>query len=239
MDAKCTDLKTWLDEYFRDTTQLVYLKPFRSKLKYISLMVPLSQGIDIFDTNDDIYFEDWDISIVQAKILTTFLSEVLYNLLADNLLLQVPNSLRLAYRNARRKFINSFIHQTIRCAACDPKCLVIALMYFESFVRKTNKEINHDNYKVFFIACTIISSKMWEDRFVKNHTFQKLYHHLWVELSTLNQAEKEVLKTLEFNLFITNDEFEEYIEDRSELLSSLLQRAQCGQILDLTRTIFV
>ena len=82
-----------------------------------------------------------------------------------------------------------------------------------------------DTWKYYFGICVVLGCKMWEDRVYTNGTYlvDMSFEKDGLSLRKFNQLEKTALKVLGYNLFVSFQDFRDFINHYSEILSTSIK----------------
>ncbi|CAN0430124.1 unnamed protein product, partial [Phaeothamnion confervicola] len=60
--------------------------------------------------------------------------------------------------------IYSFIHSIFRAARFSPECNIIALVYINRVIARTQLPLHDRNWRPIVLAVLILAQKVWDDR---------------------------------------------------------------------------
>jgi len=108
--------------------------------------------------------------------------------------------------------------------SCNPVCNVVSVMYFERFLNSFIYEVDMINWKFYYGTCVVLGAKMWEDRVYTNHTYMvDMEFDKDIDIVKFNQLEKTALKVLNYELYVSFQQFRDYINLFSNILSTMIK----------------
>eukprot|EP01080_Neovahlkampfia_damariscottae_P012613 gene12613-6518_t len=147
-------------------------------------------------------------SIIQNQIIKKFLQDSIFEMMNQS-----------KTKNDKFKVeISNIIEHIFQRIPIDPSCFVTSLMYFKKLYSRTN-EINEVNFKKYFSSCVMISSKVWEDKIYDNLKYLNEFDLNDISLKEWNKIEIEILNTLKYELYISHEDFHQFIKNISKELS--------------------
>ena len=106
---------------------------------------------------------------------------------------------RMIYKHTKKIMVKSKMEKEIP---------IIALLYLEKIMLKTEILINSANWKRFALISLVIGSKIWDDDSFENVHFTKVMPELI--LREINELERVFLELLDYKLFINASEYAKY-----------------------------
>ena len=104
-----------------------------------------------------------------------------------------------------------YVAKIIRESDLDDECIVHVLIYIDRVLRSDvyRNVLVFDVYgcKIFLAALTCLSCKYITGRLVKNYNISQISG---ITLEELNHCEKDILRILDWQLYVTPDEFRKY-----------------------------
>lgn len=91
---------------------------------------------------------------------------------------------------------------------CPEHCYVLALIYVERLISKV-KKYTFDTISLhrLFLIGLVVATKYSEDKYYKNSYYAKIGG---IQINDLNSLEKKFLLLLDFDLFVTHEQFENF-----------------------------
>jgi hypothetical protein len=104
--------------------------------------------------------------------------------------------------------IKNYIKRIIKYFKCSDSCIILGLIYVQMFCDNFNLKLNkHLIHKLILTGC-VISSKFIEDDHYSNYFYSKVGG---IDLKELNSLEIEMLKGLEYRLYIDESVFDNFV----------------------------
>ena len=125
------------------------------------------------------------------------------SLVADNKYLTIFHVSNMAYIS-----IIDYLKRMNKHLYCSDECFIIAFIYISRINKKM--PINLWNIHRLLITSVLLSQKYLEDITFKNEHFALIGGIQ--PLMEINKLEIDFLKMIEFNLYVTSQQFEEYLE---------------------------
>ncbi|KAG6429146.1 hypothetical protein SASPL_107186 [Salvia splendens] len=116
--------------------------------------------------------------------------------------------------------IQQYIDRIFRYSNCSPSCFVIAHIYLDRFIQRTNLCLNSLNIHRLLITSVMVAAKFIDDAFFNNAYYARVGG---VSTRELNKLEMKFLFGVDFQLHVTVQTFKKYC-------SILKQEASCGLI---------
>ncbi|CAD8102998.1 unnamed protein product [Paramecium sonneborni] len=106
--------------------------------------------------------------------------------------------------------IYKYIERIKTYCYCSNECFVLALIYIDR-VQKKNQDVVINSFCVhrFLLACILISIKYNDDDYYKNDYYARVGG---VAIQELNTLEQELLKLLDYELFVSQKKYYYYKE---------------------------
>ncbi len=123
-----------------------------------------------------------------------------------NLLEDQTNIDNIKSSNVISKFIQNII-QIIKYFNIEVVCFPITFIYIKRF-KESGTKIILKELKLLLTLSLLISIKMFDDIGILNSEYGKFFK---IETKTLNIYEDHFLELIKFNLFITNDEYNNFL----------------------------
>ncbi|CAG9327625.1 unnamed protein product [Blepharisma stoltei] len=100
-------------------------------------------------------------------------------------------------------YLNTYTH-------CSEHCYVLSLIYVERLISNFRKYIfdNISLHKLFLIGL-VVAAKYSEDKYYKNSYYAKVGG---IQVSDFNNLEKKFLMLLDFDLYISNEQYEHFTD---------------------------
>ncbi|GAB4855538.1 hypothetical protein Ancab_024158 [Ancistrocladus abbreviatus] len=126
--------------------------------------------------------------------------------------------------------IRQYIERISKYAKCSPSCFVVAFIYMERYIQRTNSYFTSLNVHRLLITSVVLAAKFIDDECFNNAYYAKVGG---VSTGELNELEWEFLSSLDFRLHVTLDDFDEYCMrlEKEGAGSCQIERAfrLCGQ----------
>ncbi|CAD8195477.1 unnamed protein product [Paramecium pentaurelia] len=106
--------------------------------------------------------------------------------------------------------IYKYIERIKMFSYCSNECFILALIYIDK-VQERNQDVVINSYCVhrFLLACILLSIKYNDDDYYKNDYYARVGG---VTLQELNSLEKELLTLLDYQLFVSSNQYYYYKE---------------------------
>ena len=102
--------------------------------------------------------------------------------------------------------LNEYLHRIIHYSKCSFGTIIHSIIYIDRLYSKI--PFNNYNIHIITITCMLIACKYYEDENYDNHFFASLGG---ITTTEINFYELDFLNNLEYNLFVTNKQFKQYI----------------------------
>jgi Cyclin len=112
------------------------------------------------------------------------------------------------------RIFGSRIH---RYASCSNECFILALIYIDRLIQKSNFLLTELNIHRVCVTAVLLAAKFFDDAYYNNAYFAKVGG---VMISEMNSLEVDFLFRINFSLHVTPDVFDKY---RSELLAQSME----------------
>lgn len=118
------------------------------------------------------------------------------------------------YKNKKGKNIKNYIKNLINKVNLEPSTLILSTIYLDRLCNKGKVKLNINNACEIFLICLLLAIKFNEEYFENNKFYSKIGG---IKNKNLNQLENQVLRIINFNLYVYEEQFESYINQFSEL----------------------
>jgi len=104
---------------------------------------------------------------------------------------------------------------------CSSPCLVLAIIYFDRAVSGGKLTLSVDTYHRTYLACLLVALKFHDDDYIPypNTSYARMAR---VSVDDLNAMEKQLCKSLDWNLYV---EPEEYLRYRNIITDEVTNKA--------------
>merc|ERR1719384_645936 len=104
--------------------------------------------------------------------------------------------------------IQDYLERIAKYSCCSEECFVLALIYIDRLIQQ-NPEflVNSLNVHRIIITSVMLAAKFFDDHYYNNAYYGKVGG---VSTSEVNSLEIEFLFMVNFNLFVTTDEYDVY-----------------------------
>jgi hypothetical protein len=105
--------------------------------------------------------------------------------------------------------------------------IICSLIYFEKLIKKIFQKhrLDIDSFYVYLIVCIVISCKMNEDSYLNNLDYVDIFEFEKIaNIETFNNIEVMILKILKYNLFISNDVFENFLKENGSKYKNQIEK---------------
>lgn len=104
--------------------------------------------------------------------------------------------------------LNKYIKRLEQNMKCSPETFILALIYLDRVSSKqSNFAITHHCIHRLFLLALVIAAKFFEDDYYKNSYYSNVGG---ISTTELNSLELELLTLLEFDLFVSAEDFTSY-----------------------------
>ncbi|KAL0459534.1 UNVERIFIED_CONTAM: Cyclin-P3-1 [Sesamum latifolium] len=124
--------------------------------------------------------------------------------------------------------IQQYIDRIFKYACCSPSCFVIANIYIDRFIQRTNLFLTSLNIHRLLITSVMVAAKFMDDAFFNNAYYARVGG---VSTAELNKLEIKFLFGLDFRIHVTVKTFGEYCSVfKKEATGGLIERSilACG-----------
>lgn len=104
--------------------------------------------------------------------------------------------------------IAGYVARFRKFADCSESCYISALVYLDRLIQCTSYEITPLNVHRLYLATMVLSIKFNEDRYYDNEYYAALGG---VDSDELRALEAEMMRLLDFKLFISYSKFRDYL----------------------------
>lgn len=116
--------------------------------------------------------------------------------------------------------IQQYVDRIFKYSSCSPSCFVIAHIYVDRFIQRTNLRLTSLNVHRLLITSVMVAAKFMDDAFFNNAYYARVGG---VATSELNELEMKFLFGVDFQLHVSVQTFKKYC-------SALKKEAPCGLI---------
>jgi hypothetical protein len=104
--------------------------------------------------------------------------------------------------------ISKYLVRLVSFCDCSSNCYVVTLIYIDKIIKK-HSEIVFDSFTShrLLLSCLIIAIKYLDDDHYENKRYADIFG---LRLLELNNLERLTLQILEYNMFVSYDEFNKY-----------------------------
>eukprot|EP01064_Diplonema_japonicum_P012794 TRINITY_DN2014_c0_g1_i1.p1 TRINITY_DN2014_c0_g1~~TRINITY_DN2014_c0_g1_i1.p1 ORF type:complete len:155 (+),score=39.31 TRINITY_DN2014_c0_g1_i1:115-579(+) len=104
--------------------------------------------------------------------------------------------------------IRDFMGRLCTYLKCNYETLVVAGVYLNRYTTRSAVVLSKDIFFRLFFAAALVAIKVREDKFFSN----KYYSSIWgMPVGLANELELDFLAVLDWDLHVTNDEYEAFI----------------------------
>ncbi|EYU46584.1 hypothetical protein ABFS82_04G028400 [Erythranthe guttata] len=103
--------------------------------------------------------------------------------------------------------IEQYIDRIFKYSCCSPSCFVIANIYMDRFMQRTNLSLNSLNIHRLLITSVMVAAKFIDDAFFNNAYYARVGG---VSTAELNKLEMKFLFSLDFRLHVSVQTFRKY-----------------------------
>lgn len=93
-------------------------------------------------------------------------------------------------------------------AELSSECSVVCLVYVERLMERANVQLYASNWRPIVLAGMLLASKVWQDLSSWNIEFARIYPHF--TLQSINLLERNILKLMQWDLFISGATYAKY-----------------------------
>jgi len=87
--------------------------------------------------------------------------------------------------------------------------LVPMMIYVDRYIKEIGKLGPEHIFDILFVS-TVVTIKMWEDKFIRNTTFAKMFS---MPTEELNVNERNFLNAVDYDLALTPEQIDQFIKD--------------------------
>ncbi|KAL0391013.1 UNVERIFIED_CONTAM: Cyclin-P3-1 [Sesamum calycinum] len=124
--------------------------------------------------------------------------------------------------------IQQYIDRIFKYSCCSPSCFVIAHIYVDRFIQRTNMCLTSLNIHRLLITSVMVAAKFMDDAFFNNAYYARVGG---VSTAELNKLEMKFLFSLDFQLHVSVQTFRKYCSVlRKDTTGGLIERPiqACG-----------
>lgn len=106
--------------------------------------------------------------------------------------------------------VADYLQRLLRYMYCSDECYVLALIYLDRIRERTTwLEVNSRSIHRLFLTGVVVAAKFFEDKYYKNSYYCKVGG---ISNQELNSLEYNFLRYLDFNLYVSEDEYTRYFD---------------------------
>lgn len=144
---------------------------------------------------------DLDLKII--KNISNILKNIINNDNNKSNIITIYNSISIP-----KITVYNFLIKIYKYLDCGIECYIVALIYIDKFLKKyPNIILNNYNIHRILLIFIIIAIKYLEDIPISNKYYAKL---CGLSLKEINKLEKQTLQNLNYDLFISKEDFDTY-----------------------------
>lgn len=106
-----------------------------------------------------------------------------------------------------------YVKRIAKYSRCSPECFIIAAMYLDEYVERTQVPITFRNVHRLFITATLVAVKVRDDLYYNNTYYASIGGVTPVEMNSL---EIEFLSTIDWRTWVETSRFDLYVERLGE-----------------------
>ena len=150
----------------------------------------------------------------QINKIINSIAEILINVSGVNNSLPAQNEFKKKYpvlfsEKTPKISLYDYISRIQKYSFCEKNTLILSLIYIDRFCELSNINLTNNNiHRIFFIS-NLIAIKYNEDSIYSNKYYSEI---AGISFEELNLMENYFLKLIDFNLFVSKDEFKKYEE---------------------------
>uniref|UniRef100_A0A5B6YWJ3 Putative cyclin-P3-1 isoform X1 n=1 Tax=Davidia involucrata TaxID=16924 RepID=A0A5B6YWJ3_DAVIN len=103
--------------------------------------------------------------------------------------------------------IRQYIDRIFKYSCCSPSCFIVAQIYVDRFIQRTNVHLTPLNVHRLLITSVMVAAKFIDDAFFNNAYYAKVGG---ISTAELNRLEMKFLFSLDFRLNVTVQTFRKY-----------------------------
>ncbi|XP_043721027.1 cyclin-P3-1-like [Telopea speciosissima] len=103
--------------------------------------------------------------------------------------------------------IRQYVDRIFKYSSCSPSCFVVAYIYIERFMQRTDIHLTSLNVHRLVITSVMVAAKFIDDAFYNNAYYAKVGG---VNIAEMNKLEMKFLFSLDFRLHVTVGTFDWY-----------------------------
>ncbi|GAV63168.1 Cyclin domain-containing protein [Cephalotus follicularis] len=104
--------------------------------------------------------------------------------------------------------IQQYLERIIKYANCSPSCLVVAYVYIQKFLQRTDASLTHLNVHRLLITSIMVAAKVIDNNECHNNAYFAKIGGLSTE--EMNKLEIKLLFSLDFRLHVTVEVFKKH-----------------------------
>jgi len=106
--------------------------------------------------------------------------------------------------------VPDYLERMLKFMYCSDECYVLALIYLDRIHERTAwLEVNSSSIHRLILTGVVVAAKFFEDKYYKNSYYSKVGG---ISNQELNRLEYHFLRYLDFNLYVSQDEYERYFD---------------------------
>ena len=124
--------------------------------------------------------------------------------------------------------MEDYVKRIAKYSLCSDSCFALALIYINRLIRMNpHLAISPYNMHRIFVTAMLVSTKYHEDKYFNNAYWAKI---AGVSLYEMNRLELKVLFLLDFNLFVSSEEYAQF----RDLIRKDVVSAKSIELVDIT-----
>lgn len=169
-------------------------------------------ALDTESVDSDMYLtlglEESGKEVFGTPQVLSILSSLLEKSIQENETVQVKDSVTLFHGlRAPAISIQKYIDRIFKYAGCSPSCFVIAYIYVDKFLQKTDISLTSLNVHRLLITSVMVAAKFIDDAFFNNAYYARVGG---ITTEELNRLEMKFLFSLDFRLQVSVKTFQLY-----------------------------
>ncbi|XP_073155119.1 cyclin-P3-1 [Henckelia pumila] len=103
--------------------------------------------------------------------------------------------------------IQQYIDRIFKYSSCSPSCFVIAHIYVDRYIQRTNARLTSLNIHRLLITSVMVAAKFMDDAFFNNAYYARVGG---VSTTEMNKLERRFLFSVDFRLYVSVQTFGKY-----------------------------
>jgi len=199
------------DPYTMDFNSVFHQYPFKPQIMsndygVVRVVTPSNESNTIANKNSHNDFNEWSMPHTLANVFNRMIQGT--ECTGNNFPITEFQKFQSAYEPHLP--ILEYLERIEKYSKCSESCLVIALIYIDRLIENRNLELSILNIHRILITSIMIAAK-YNDDILYNNTFYAKIGGLPV--SELNALEVELLRFLNFKLYVSKDMFDKYMKE--------------------------